>query len=63
MIKISPDINDNEISKIVELVNNHNIQGIIVSNTTEVIEIIYLILKNMKREDYQDNHLKIFQQI
>ena len=34
-IKISPDINDNEIGKIVELVSNHKIQGIIVSNTTD----------------------------
>ena len=34
-IKISPDINDNEISKIVELVASHKIQGIIVSNTTD----------------------------
>ena len=34
-IKISPDINDNEISNIVELVSSHRIQGIIVSNTTD----------------------------
>ena len=34
-IKISPDINDNEIGKIVELVSSHKIQGIIVSNTTD----------------------------
>jgi len=34
VIKISPDINDNEIGKIVELVNKQNIQGVIVSNTT-----------------------------
>ena len=34
-IKISPDINDNEIEKIVELVSSHKIQGIIVSNTTD----------------------------
>tara|TARA_A100001011_G_scaffold85474_1_gene89526 strand:+ start:183 stop:1229 length:1047 start_codon:yes stop_codon:yes gene_type:complete len=34
-IKISPDIKDNEISKIVELVSSHNIKGIIVSNTTD----------------------------
>ena len=34
-IKISPDIKDNEISKIVELVSSHNIQGVIVSNTTD----------------------------
>ena len=34
-IKISPDIDDNEISKIVELVKSQNIQGIIVSNTTD----------------------------
>ena len=34
-IKISPDINDNEISKIVELVSDYKIEGIIVSNTTD----------------------------
>ena len=34
-IKLSPDINDNEISGIVELVRSQNIQGIIVSNTTD----------------------------
>jgi dihydroorotate dehydrogenase len=35
VIKISPDISDNEISQIVELVKNQSIQGIIVSNTTD----------------------------
>ena len=34
-IKISPDINDNEIGKIVDLVIGHKIQGLIVSNTTD----------------------------
>ena len=34
-IKISPDINDNEIGKIVDLVISHKIQGLIVSNTTD----------------------------
>ena len=34
-IKISPDISDGEISGIVELTKKHNIQGIIVSNTTD----------------------------
>jgi len=34
-IKISPDIKDVEISKIVDLVCSHNIKGIIVSNTTD----------------------------
>ena len=34
-IKISPDIKDDEISKIVELVSSHNIKGIVVSNTTD----------------------------
>ena len=34
-IKISPDINDNEVGKIVELVSNYKVQGIIVSNTTD----------------------------
>ena len=34
-IKISPDINDNQVSKIIELVSSHKIQGIVVSNTTD----------------------------
>ncbi len=34
-IKISPDIGEKEVSNIVELVNKHKIQGIIVSNTTD----------------------------
>ena len=34
-IKLSPDINHEDISVIVELVNKHEIQGIIVSNTTD----------------------------
>ena len=34
-IKLSPDINDEDISIIVELVNKYGIQGIIVSNTTD----------------------------
>jgi len=34
-LKISPDINDNEISRIVDLTSSHKIQGIVVSNTTD----------------------------
>ena len=34
-LKISPDIKNSEISKIVDLVNSHNIKGIVVSNTTD----------------------------
>ena len=34
-IKISPDIKENEIGRIVDLVKSQNIQGIIVSNTTD----------------------------
>ena len=34
-IKISPDINTNEISKIIELIIKFKIAGIIVSNTTD----------------------------
>ena len=35
VIKLSPDINDLEISGIIELIKKHNIQGVIISNTTE----------------------------
>ncbi len=35
-IKLSPDINYNDISKIVELIKKYNIQGMIISNTTDV---------------------------
>ena len=34
-IKLSPDIKDNEISSIVELIKKYGIQGIIISNTTD----------------------------
>ncbi len=35
VIKLSPDINDEEISRIIELIEKYNIQGIVVSNTTD----------------------------
>ena len=35
VIKLSPDINDTEISKIIELIIKFKIDGIIVSNTTD----------------------------
>ncbi len=35
VVKLSPDINDNEISSIIELINKYEINGIIVSNTTD----------------------------
>ena len=35
VLKISPDIKDNEISSIIELVLKHEIEGIILSNTTD----------------------------
>ena len=34
-IKLSPDINENRNSKIIELINKYNIQGIVVSNSTD----------------------------
>ena len=34
-LKISPDINDNEIGKIMELILKYKINGIILSNTTD----------------------------
>ena len=34
-VKLSPDINDKEISKIIELIIKHNIEGIVISNTTD----------------------------
>lgn len=35
VVKLSPDINDNEISEIIELIIKYDISGIIVSNTTD----------------------------
>ena len=35
LIKLSPDINNNQISEIVELIKKYDIQGIIISNTTD----------------------------
>ena len=35
VIKLSPDIDNNEISKIIELIIKHKVEGIIISNTTD----------------------------
>ena len=35
VLKLSPDINDSDISKILELIIKYNVSGIIVSNTTD----------------------------
>ena len=35
VIKLSPDIDNNEVSKIIELIIKHKIEGIILSNTTD----------------------------
>ncbi len=35
VVKLSPDINDEEISRIIELIIKHKIDGIVVSNTTD----------------------------
>ena len=35
VVKLSPDINDTEISKIIELIMKYKIDGVIVSNTTD----------------------------
>ena len=35
VVKLSPDINDNEISKIIELILKYKIDGIVISNTTD----------------------------
>ncbi len=35
MIKLSPDINENEISNIIELIYKYEISGLIISNTTD----------------------------
>ena len=35
LLKLSPDLERNDIGKIIELVNKHDIQGIIISNTTD----------------------------
>ena len=48
MVKLSPDINDNEISKIIELIIKYEISGIILSNTTETRE---MVLKDLKKNE------------
>ena len=35
VIKLSPDINDGEISNIIEIIKKHKINGVIISNTTD----------------------------
>ncbi len=48
VVKLSPDINDNEISKIIELIIKYEISGIILSNTTETRE---MVLKDLKKNE------------
>ena len=43
VVKLSPDIKDDEINKIIELIKKHKIDGVIVSNTTDRNRKIYLI--------------------
>ena len=57
-LKLSPDINNNEISKIIELIIKYKISGIIVSNTTEVNRENLSDAKKMKEADYQDSRLE-----
>ena len=48
VLKISPDINSDEISNIVELVKSQNIKGLIISNTTDSNRENLSDIKNMK---------------
>ena len=54
-VKLSPDINESEISTIIELMMKYKIKGIIVSNTTDNNRTKLEDLKKMKLEDYLDN--------
>ena len=64
MIKISPDINDSQISGLIELINKYNIQGIVVSNTTDKNrENLLDDEKGMKKVVYLDYLLKTSLQI
>ncbi len=49
VVKLSPDINDNDINKIIEIIIKHKISGIIVSNTTDS--------NREKLDDYKKNEL------
>ena len=49
VVKLSPDINDNDINKIIEIIIKYKISGIIVSNTTDS--------NREKLDDYKKNEL------
>ena len=57
-IKISPDINDNEISKIIELIQKFEIQGVVLSNTTDNNRKYLKDVKKNEIGDYLENRLK-----
>ena len=55
VVKLSPDINDTEISKIIELIMKYKIDGVIVSNTTDSNRENLSDTQKMKKEGYQAN--------
>ena len=62
-IKLSPDIDNKEISNIIELIFKYNIEGIILSNTSDKNrEDLFDVLKKMKKEDFLASQSKKFQQ-
>ena len=55
LLKLSPDINNSEISRIMELIIKYQIDGIVVSNTTDSNRENLSDTQKNEKEDYQDN--------
>ena len=55
VVKLSPDISDNEISKIIELILKFKIDGIVISNTTDSNRDNLLDEKKVNLAVYQEN--------
>ena len=55
LIKISPDLVEKNISKIIELISKFNIDGLIISNTTDKNRADLLDLKKNEKGGCQEN--------
>ena len=58
-VKVSPDINEDQVSQISEILLENEIKAIIISNTSESSrDILNNVQKTSKKEGYLENQLK-----
>ena len=62
LLKVSPDLDDQSIDNIVQLSLENNIDGLILTNTTDRNRENLLDEKKMKREDCPVNQYRLYRQ-